>query len=434
MKVFLTGQGGFIGSRLRAGLLARGHHVPPLRIEFRTADSPAAWLPYLADVDVVVNVAGIFTERRRGDMERVNRDAPCALFRAASAAGVGLVVQFSALGADAAAASRFHLAKRAADDCLRSLPLKGFSLQPSLVFGTGGASAAMMAMLASLPLVPLPGDGRQRIQPIHVDDVVAAVVALVEGGQPSRSKAAQPQAEARPGAARTASAPEHTLALVGPRELTLREYLAELRRGLGLSPGRFVAVPMGVMRVLARLAALVPGVPFDVEALAMLERGNVADVSAAHRMLGRAPRDPADFIAADQSQSARTQAALAWLLPILRLTVALMWLWAGIVSLWFHPLADSYRLLAAAGVPAAMVPLALHGAAAMDIVLGVLTLAVPGSRRLWQVQILLVLVYTFIIAFRLPEFLTHPFGPIVKNAPILAILWLLAELAPRRRS
>ena len=57
MKVFLTGQGGFIGSRLRAGLLARGHHVPPLRIEFRTADSPAAWLPYLADVDVVVNVA-----------------------------------------------------------------------------------------------------------------------------------------------------------------------------------------------------------------------------------------------------------------------------------------------------------------------------------------------------------------------------------------
>ena len=69
-----------------------------------------------------------------------------------------------------------------------------------------------------------------------------------------------------------------------------------------------------------------------------------------------------------------------------------------------------------------------------DILLGVLTLAVPGSRRLWQVQILLVLVYTFIIAFRLPEFLTHPFGPIVKNAPILAILWLLAELAPRRRS
>ena len=111
-----------------------------------------------------------------------------------------------------------------------------------------------------------------------------------------------------------------------------------------------------------------------------------------------------------------------------------MWFWAGIVSLWFHPLADSYRLLAAAGVPAAMVPLALHGAAAMDIVLGVLTLAVPGSRRLWQVQILLVLVSTFIIAFRLPEFLTHPCGPIVKNAPILAILWLLAELAPRRRS
>jgi hypothetical protein len=64
--------------------------------------------------------------------------------------------------------------------------------------------------------------------------------------------------------------------------------------------------------------------------------------------------------------------------------------------------------------------------------LGILTLAAGGSRLVWQVQFLLVLVYTAIITLRLPEFLAHPFGPIVKNLPILAILWLLAELSPRR--
>jgi hypothetical protein len=44
-----------------------------------------------------------------------------------------------------------------------------------------------------------------------------------------------------------------------------------------------------------------------------------------------------------------------------------------------------------------------------------------------------VLGYTLIITIQLPEHLTHPFGPIVKNLPILVVLWMLAELEPRRR-
>lgn len=419
MKVFLTGQSGFIGSRLRAALLARGHLVPSLRIDLRQAVDAAAWAPHLQDVDVVINTAGIFKEGRPGDLDLIDRAAPCALFRAAAAAGVRQVIQFSALGADAQASSRFHLAKRAADECLAKQPLAGFSLQPSLVFGSGGASATLLTLLASLPLVPLPGDGGQRIQPIHVDDVIAAVVALVEGEPPLESPA---QVDTR----------GTVIALVGPRPLTLREYLAGLRSGLGLGPARFLAMPMPLMRLLARLAALLPAAPVDTEALAMLDRGNVADASPARRLLGRSPRDPAEFIDADVAASLRTGALLGWLLPVLRIALAVMWFWAGIVSIWFHPLEDSYRMLAAAGVPAALAPLALYGAAATDILLGVLTLALPGHKRVWQVQILLVLVYSVIIAVRLPEFLSHPFGPIVKNLPILAALWLLAELAPPR--
>ena len=335
MKVLLTGQSGFIGSRLRAALVARGHLVPPLRVDLRAATEPAAWVPHLAGVDVVINTAGIFKERRRGDLDVVNHVAPCALFRAAAAAGVRLAIQFSALGADREATSRFHLAKRAADDCLNALPVPGVSLQPSLVFGAGGASAAMMTMLASLPLVPLPGGGRQRIQPIHVDDLVAVVVALVEAEQP-----------------RSAGA---TVALVGPRSLELREYLEALRGSLELPPARFVTVPMPIMRWLAKLAALVPAAPVDVDALAMLDRGNVADDRATRELLAHAPRDPAGFIGPDQAIAMRQQALLGWLLPVLRVTLAVMWFWAGVVSIWFHPVEDSYRMLATA-VPRRLSP------------------------------------------------------------------------------
>jgi hypothetical protein len=165
----------------------------------------------------------------------------------------------------------------------------------------------------------------------------------------------------------------------------------------------------------------------------MLERGNTAEVRVTQEVLGGLPRDPALFIPADRAGGLRTQATLAWLLPLLRASIALMWIWAAVVSVWFHPLAESYGMLSASGVPAALVPMALYGAAALDLVLGVLTLTLRRRKWLWLAQIALVLVYTVVIAVRLPEYLTHPFGPIVKNLPILIVLWMLAELEPTQR-
>jgi len=413
MKVFLTGHSGFIGSHLRRELLRAGHDVSAARVDLRNADAPEVWSPHLTGVDVVINAAGVFREARAGDFRRINVAAPCALFQAAAAAGVRLVVQFSALGADQDAKSDFHLSKCAADECLRKLPLASISVQPSLVFGPGGASARLMDMLSSLPLIPLPGQGEQRIQPIHVDDLVEVVIRLIESGEGSGGR---------------------RVALVGPRAVSLRQYLSILRQGMGIGAARFLAVPMPAMRLMARGAGWMPATPVDPQALDMLERGNTADAADTAAALGRAPRDPVLFVPPELAGGMSVQARLAWLLPLLRGAIAIMWIWAAVVSLWVYPVQDSYAMLSASGVPAGLLPLALYGAAALDLVLGVLTLVLPRRRLLWLAQIALVLGYTIVIAFRLPEHLSHPFGPIVKNLPILVALWMLAELeSPPRR-
>jgi len=56
--------------------------------------------------------------------------------------------------------------------------------------------------------------------------------------------------------------------------------------------------------------------------------------------------------------------------------------------------------------------------------MAVLTFLRPG-RRLWLAQIALVVAYTALVAWRLPEFPIHPFAPIAKNLPILVALILL---------
>ncbi|MEJ7806963.1 MAG: DoxX-like family protein [Telluria sp.] len=39
--------------------------------------------------------------------------------------------------------------------------------------------------------------------------------------------------------------------------------------------------------------------------------------------------------------------------------------------------------------------------------------------------------YSVVIAIMLPEFLLHPYGPLTKNLPMLAAIWLLYELEER---
>ena len=134
------------------------------------------------------------------------------------------------------------------------------------------------------------------------------------------------------------------------------------------------------------------------------------------------------FVAARDAAPTRAWGRLQWLLPLLRWTVALVWIGAGVVSLGFYPRADSYALLARTGITGALAALVLYGAAALDLALGIATLAAQRRRWLWLAQAAVMLAYTAIITWKLPEFWLHPYGPLLKNLPLLAAIWLLYEL------
>jgi hypothetical protein len=217
------------------------------------------------------------------------------------------------------------------------------------------------------------------------------------------------------------------MALVGPEAMTLRDFLGRLRRALGLGRAVFVAIPMGLMRGMAALGSRMPGSLLDRETLAMLERGNTADPEMTRRLLGREPRPVRDFIAAAEAPALRTLARLGWLLPVLRTSVAMVWLVTGVVSLGVYPVAESYQLLARVGISGMLAPVMLYGAALMDLAFGIATLVMRRRRALWLAQIAVILGYTAIITWKLPEFWLHPYGPILKNLPLVAALWLLYE-------
>jgi uncharacterized protein YbjT (DUF2867 family) len=426
LVVLLTGASGFIGRGLAQALAGAGHEVvhavrdpavasacdPTPRYvaanftrDFEVSD----WLPRLTCVDVVVNAVGILRERGSQTFEAIHLRAPRALFAACRVANVK-VIQISALGADANAMSRYHKSKRTADEALFELCDAAVVVQPSLVYGPSGTSARLFTRLASLPLIPLPDGGEQRVQPIHIDDLVSALVALVEKDLYRKRR----------------------IPLVGPQPVTLREFVSGLRQGMGLDAGVFMPVPASVMNLAARLGERLPASLLDRESLQMLRRGNTADAEATRELLGRAPRPISAFITPHDADSVRVQAQLGWLLPMLRMTIAFVWIFTGIVSLGVYPADQSYALLARVGLTGWTASVALYGAALLDIALGIAIFIVRRRRFLWIAQAALILAYTVIITVKLPEFWLHPYGPILKNLPMLAVIWLLYELEKRQ--
>jgi hypothetical protein len=114
----------------------------------------------------------------------------------------------------------------------------------------------------------------------------------------------------------------------------------------------------------------------------------------------------------------------------MRHTLAIVWLVTGTLSLGIYPQQESLQLLYRVGLEGKLALFALYGAALLDVLLGLMTMLHP-SRNLWQVQALLVLTYSFIITCYLPEYWLHPFAPILKNLPILMLLWLLHQYEGR---
>jgi uncharacterized protein YbjT (DUF2867 family) len=429
VRILVTGATGFIGQALVAALVRAGHRVvcasrhpraadaahacEPLAVDFAAVPAIDWWLPRLAGIDAVVNAVGILREQRGRSFRALHDQAPAELFHACARAHVAVVVQISALGADGEARSRYHLSKKSADDVLRGLPLRAAIVQPSLVYGPGGASASMFNALAMLPLLALPRGGDMPVQPVHVDDVVDGIVALLQAPPPAVA----------------------TVAFVGPQPLTLRDFLGHLRRALGGRGAlRVVPVPEALFRAGAAVAGRVPGSFLDSETAGMLLRGNVGPAEPFARVLGRSPRPVSAFIGSQAAGALRQDAVLSTWAPVLRWAIALLWLWTGIVSLGLYPVADSLALLARVGLHGALADIALYGAAAFDLALGVATIAVPARRRgaVWAAQSLLILGYTVLITLFLPEYWLHPYGPITKNLPVLAAIALLWALERRR--
>lgn len=412
MKVVLVGATGFVGRHLLAALHAAGHqliatsrHPQPQGlpgVEWRQLDldrlghEPQPFvLP--ADTDLLINAAGLLSTDARA-LSLTQDLGTRALFDLAAARGVR-VLQISALGAGILPQVPFLASKAAADDYLLQLGVPAVVLRPSLVLGAGGASSGWLTRLSPWPLIPLLS-AKAQMQPLHIEDLSAAVLALLR----------QWPQEAM------------VLPLVGPERMTMAQLLDRLRSAQGWAPARYFKLPSVLLRLVAAAGDRLGWRALNRQSLAMARHDNLADPEVLASACGY---HAAPLAARLQDWPQAAQSTQLALRPLLLAVMVLIWLGTALVCI--GPGYDwGLRIMAEAGVQGVWAALAVIGGSLCDALLGVGLLLRRWRRRALQAQLGLMFGYTLIISLILPHFWFDPYAAVAKNLVLMvATLWLL---------
>ena len=285
MRVAVTGANGFVGRHVVPRLLVGGHEVRALisqrpgaeselpesargKMEVRRADvrNPESLRGAFDRIDAVIHTVAVPTERKQKFAE-VNVAGVAHVVGEARRAGVGRMVHMGALGADPASPYPYLRSKGQGEALVTGSGIPHVVLQPSLLFGEGDDFFPRLAFSLIFPVVPVPGDGKARFQPLHVDDIAAALVAAVERREISGV---------------------HQIG--GAEPVTYDDMLAETMRGMGRRrPTLHVPVPL--MKPPAVFMGLVMAdPPVTVSQLDLLAVDNTPHPNALEPVFGVHPR------------------------------------------------------------------------------------------------------------------------------------------------
>jgi uncharacterized protein YbjT (DUF2867 family) len=272
VRVLVTGATGFVGPAVANAIADAGHEVRVL--ERRQGDwekagircdsavqgdmtDPESLRLAVRGMEVVVHLVAI-RQGGRDAFQRVMVGGTRNLL-AACDAGVQRFVLMSALGTSEETKDLvpYFEAKWTQEQDVKASGLEHVIFRPSFIFGRDGGILPTFMKLARLaPVTGIVGSGKQRIQPIWIDDVAAHFAAAIDKDE----------------------AAHRTFELGGPDVVSWDELWERIRAVLGIRRRPTMHLPTSLMRIPATLTERLPGnIPLTRDLLTMLEAGdNVA--------------------------------------------------------------------------------------------------------------------------------------------------------------
>lgn len=385
MKILVLGASGFIGNAIFLALVTEheitigGRSNLDGYSKFKYVDfaKENEWNEVLRGTELVINAVGIVN----GDFDLIQTKVPLKLFETCANMGIR-VIQISAIGAEKASPpTTFLKTKKIADDFVISHSL-GKVIYPGIVLGAGARSTQLFAELAALPVVPLISS--KPIPFIHISQLCSLVVKIIRDMD---------------------SFPKQIFAVAQPE--TLKEIFTALR---GKKP-LFWSISPGILKIWFRIFPKFSVDIFNKDMFMLLNTISAAEY---------APIGETASVKLRPIKSSKCE-DIPYVLGIG--AVSFIWLWSGISSLisW----QKSVDLMKDIGVSENSAPYFIYAGTTVDILLGILIFYKRIRSKIMLLQIGIILGYTLILSLLAPHHWLHPFGPVSKNIPLLALIFLL---------
>lgn len=283
--ILVAGGTGFVGAGIVRELARRGRPVavlsrnaekaakrfPGLAVEYRQGDvtEPGTLSAALAGVDAIVGCqqfpnSPIENPGKGYTFERVDAQGTENLVAAAKAADVKQYIYLSGAGASPEGRHWFQ-AKQRAETAVRESGLTYTILRPSWVYGPEDkALNRFLGMSRFLPFVPLIGAaGKQRMQPVFVDDVARAVAESLD----------------------SPAAANQLFDIGGPEVMSMSDVVRTALQVAGRKR-LLLSSPKPIMKLMASVLQFAPGRPLTPNAVDFITGEALADPAEIQQKLG----------------------------------------------------------------------------------------------------------------------------------------------------
>jgi len=286
--ILVSGGTGFVGGAIVRELAKRGKPVaaltrdpesardrfPGFDVELRKGDvtDASTLTAALAGVDSVIGCqqfpnSPIENPGKGYTFENVDARGTENLVSAAKTAGVSRYVYLSGAGA-APGGRHWYKAKWRAESAVKDSGITYTILRPSWIYGPeDNALNRFIGMARFLPFVPQIGDiGKQRMQPVFVEDVARAVADSLE----------------------SSATDNRIFEIGGPDVLSMEEVVATALEAAGRKRA-IIAAPAGLMKLLATVLQFMPGRPLTPDAVDFITGDALGDSSELKQAIGFEP-------------------------------------------------------------------------------------------------------------------------------------------------
>lgn len=281
--IFIAGASGFVGGHLIDALLRNDYKLRCLARSEKAEKSlrekgidvfsgditiPETIEGALDGVDFVIHLVGIIEEKGSATFRNVHVDGTKNLIAEAKRAGVKRFFYQSALGADKSSWSGYLRTKAEAEEIVEKSGIPFTIFRPSLMIGKwDGFTKKLKDLIKISPVIPLPGDGKSRLQPIYINDWTNCMLKALASPDSFRG----------------------IFELGGPQHLTYNGIVSTLADAMKVKK-TVVHIPIGIIKFGAAVAEkTISFMPVSSEQLKLLEIDNICDIDSVEKNFGFKP-------------------------------------------------------------------------------------------------------------------------------------------------